>query len=209
MRLRNVKDKEEIIGNSDQVVKDPYKYKGKWKDIFKNNNPIYVEIGSGRCGFIYEFAKNNPNINFIGIEKFKSILALGLKSHEFTSNIRFISIDAIEVDKIFDHEIDRVYLNFSDPWPKKRHEKRRLTSKDYLDKYNDIFDSDRNIYIKTDNRKLFEYSLISLNKEGYIISDIHLDLHNDEINDNINTEYEEKFIKKGMPIYQAIMIKKK
>lgn len=209
MRLRNVKDKDIILENSKVFISNPKDYRGKWNELFGNNNPIYLEIGSGKCGFIYNFAKKYPNINFVGVEKYKSVLALGTKKYDFDlNNVKLISIDAIELASIFDHEIDRIYLNFSDPWPKKRHEKRRLTSLSYLNCYDKLFKSDNIIIQKTDNRKLFEYSLLSMSNNGYILSEIHLDLHKDEINDNINTEYEEKFVEKGMPIFMLKMIKK-
>ena len=209
MRLRNVKDKDVILNGSNVFINNPSDYKSNWKSIFKNNNDIYIEIGSGKCGFIYNLAKANPNINFVGVEKFASALALGFKKYDMDlDNLKIINVDAMELGNIFDHEIKRIYLNFSDPWPKKRHAKRRLTSLEFLKCYDNLFDGDKVIFQKTDNRKLFEFSLESLSSYGYVINEIHLDLHNDQIDDNINTEYEEKFVKKGMPIFMVKVTKK-
>ncbi|MBQ2639744.1 MAG: tRNA (guanosine(46)-N7)-methyltransferase TrmB [Bacilli bacterium] len=207
MRLRNVKNKEEILNNSKYLVKDYNKYFGKWKTLFKNNNPIYIEIGMGKGKFIRENAIKYPNINFIGIEKYDSVVAKCLPKIEGDiNNLLIIRMDALDIDKVFDHEIDRIYLNFSDPWPKKRHHLRRLSSKVFLDKYNNIFKNNKEIHMRTDNKELFEYSLISLSKKGYILEDVSLDLHskNEEI---ITTEYEDKFSSLGMPIYSLKAIK--
>lgn len=205
MRQRNVKNKETIINNSRYIILNPEHYLGLWQDIFGNSNPIYVEIGMGKGDFILGNAKKYPNINFIGIEKFDSILALALKKidQEELSNLKIVRLDAIDIINVFNHEIDKVYLNFSDPWPKKRHESRRLMSDLFLSKYENLFKLglDKEIEFKTDNRGLFEYSLVSFNKNGYKINDISLDLHNSDYPDNIETEYEHKFSSKGNPIY--------
>ena len=209
MRQRNVKNKKEIIENSSYVILEPSLYKGKWKEVFENNNPIYIEIGMGKGDFIIENAKRFPNINFIGIEKFDSIIALAIKKIPLgLSNLKLIRMDARNITDVFDKEIERIYLNFSDPWPKPRHEKRRLTSKDFLCLYNNIFRNDNDIMMKTDNRNLFEYSLISFNKMGYVIDEISLDLHNSCKEDNIETEYERKFSLKNNVIYYVKVIKK-
>lgn len=203
MRIRNIKDKEKILTNSKYILKD-YNLKGKWKEKFKNNNPICVEIGTGKCSFIYEMAYNNPNINYIGIERIDTVLALGIKEIEkrpHLNNLYLINYDALKVEEIFDHEIDTIYLNFSDPWPKKRHEKRRLTNFRFLKKYDIMFTSDSKIILKTDNESLFEYSIISLTKFGYKINDISLDLHKRVDYNNVMTEYEKKFSSKGCKIY--------
>ena len=202
MRLRNVKNKEEILNNCKIYINNPIEYKGKWHKIFKNNNPIQIEIGSGKCQFIKEMAKKHRNINFIAIEKYASVLAMGLKNYDAKpDNLKIINIDAKELNNVFQKEIDCIYLNFSDPWPKKRHYKRRLTSSEFLSIYDGIFKKSPKIIQKTDNMSLFEYSICSLTNHGYKIEDISLDLHKRENDDNINTEYEEKFIKKGFPIY--------
>ena len=203
MRQRNVKNKKEIIENSCYVVLNPFELKGKWKSLFNNTNPIYIEIGMGKGNFIIQNAIKYPNINFIGIEKFDSILALSIKkiSNYNFDNLKLLRMDALDIDKVFDREIDKIYLNFSDPWPKPRHEKRRLTSHVFLDKYNLVFKDNKCIEMKTDNRSLFEYSLISFNENNYKIKDISLDLHNDNTENNIMTEYEEKFSKLNNVIY--------
>lgn len=208
MRLRNVKNKETILASYDTVIKNPTDYKGNWHKLFNNDNPICLEIGTGKCKFIKELASRNPEINYIGIEKSASILALAIKNKDFPSNVRLINYDASKITDLFAKEITTIYLNFSDPWPKARHEKRRLTSKNFLDKYELLFNNEKNIIFKTDNRKLFEYSLISLVNNGFLIKNISLDLHNSEINDNILTEYEEKFAQKGERIYMVNVYKK-
>jgi len=208
MRLRNVKNKNEILNSKDIVIKNPEDFKGNWKSLFSNDNEIHLEIGTGKCKFIKELASRNPNFNYIGIEKSDSILALAVKEKDFPSNLKLICYDASKIDNLFDHEIAKIYLNFSDPWPKKRHAKRRLTSSEFLNKYNLIFETEKIIEFKTDNMGLFEYSLISFVENGYLIKDISLDLHNLENNDNILTEYEEKFSKKGFRIYKVLVYKK-
>ena len=208
MRLRNVKNKKEILDSKEIVIKSPEEYKGRFNNLFNNDNEIHLEIGTGKCKFIKELASRNPNINYIGIEKSDSILALAVKEKEFPENLKLMCYDADKIDELFDHEISKLYLNFSDPWPKKRHSKRRLTSDVFLKKYDLIFKNDKTIEFKTDNMGLFEYSLIQLVSHGYLINDISLDLHNSENNDNILTEYEEKFSKKGFRIYKVLVYKK-
>ena len=210
MRVRNVKNKEEIINNSNYIVMDPIKNKGSWQKVFNNSNPIYLEIGMGKGNFIIENAKKYPNINFIGLEKNSSVITYAIKKVNDIelSNLKFIRYDANRIDDIFDKEIDKLYLNFSDPWPKERHAKRRLTSNIFLEKYDKIFKKDRIIEMKTDNKNLFEYSLISLTNNGYIIVDISLNITEREDLDNIKTEYEEKFILKNNPIYFVRMLKR-
>ena len=209
MRVRNVKNKEEIISNSIYTIDNPESYKGKWQTLFNNNNPIYLEIGIGKGKFILENAKNNPNINYIGIEKNGSVLSYAIKKIEEykLSNLKLICFDANKIDEIFYKDIDLLYLNFSDPWPKNRHEKRRLTSSSFLEKYDKIFKADKLIEMKTDNQGLFEYSVISLVNNGYKIEDISLDLTNKEDFINIRTEYEEKYILKNNRIYYLKAIK--
>ena len=201
MRLRNIKNKEEIINNSSYIVKDYINYKGKWNTLFGNNNPIYIEIGMGMGKFILENAINNPNINYIGIEKQDNVLARCLPNiPEGISNLKILRLNALEIDQFFLHDIDLVYLNFSDPWPKVRHKMRRLTSSIFLEKYNSIFKDKKVIELRTDNLGLYIFSLESLSSFGYSFSDITFDL--DGTNPiRITTEYEDKFIKKGNKIY--------
>lgn len=201
MRLRNIKNAKEIIENSPYVIKNPQSFKGKYKTIFNNFNEIHIEIGTGKGKFIYEMAKNNPNINFIGIEKYESILlrAVEKMNQEPLPNLRFICLDAINLNEVFDHEITCLYLNFSDPWPKKRHARRRLTSEIFLNIYETLFVREKRIIIKTDNLTLFASSLLNLNNFGYIFNNVSLDLANSDI-PNIETEYEIKFKNQGIKI---------
>ncbi len=209
MRQRNVKNKKEIINNSNYIILDANKLKGSWNNVFQNNNPIYLEIGMGKGDFILENAKRYPNINFIGIEKFDSIIALAIKKiPEGINNLKLIRMDAMNIGDVFDKEIDRIYLNFSDPWPKPRHEKRRLTSSNFLNLFESVFKNNKEIMMKTDNRHLFEYSLISFNNNDYKIKEISLDLHSDNCDDNIETEYERKFSLNNNVIYYVKVEKK-
>lgn len=209
MRLRNVKNKDEILNASEYLIKCPEEYKGQWKELFGNDNPIYIEIGMGKGKFIIEHALTYPDVNFIGIEKFDSVLARSLpKIPEGVKNLYIVRMDALNIEKVFDKEISRIYLNFSDPWPKVRHHLRRLSSRVFLDKYDSIFVDDASIYMRTDNQGLYIYSLMSFSEHGYVLSDITFDLHSQEINNLITTEYEDKFSSKGMPIYAVVATKK-
>ncbi len=201
MRLRNVKNAYENLTKSSYFVKNPKENKEKWQEVFHNKNPIHLEIGMGKGQFLINMAKTYPNINFIGMEKFASVLVRAIKKieEEQLTNIRFICEDAKNIEDFFDREITTLYLNFSDPWPKTRHAKRRLTSKEFLKCYDKIFLKDCHIIQKTDNILLFAYSLEELSKHGYIFEKISLDLANSTIS-NIKTEYEEKFSSLGYKI---------
>lgn len=210
MRLRNVKNKDEILNSSEYLIKCPEEYKGKWNKLFGNDNPIYIEIGMGKGQFIIGNALKYPDINFIGIEKFDSVLARSLpKIPEGVKNLYIVRMDALNIENVFDKEISRIYLNFSDPWPKVRHHLRRLSSRVFLDKYDSIFVDDASIYMRTDNQGLYIYSLMSFSEHGYVLSDITFDLHAQDNDDLITTEYEDKFSSKGMPIYAVVATKKK
>lgn len=205
MRLRNIKNAyEKVAVNERYFIPNPNEFKGKWHEIFGNNNPIHIEIGMGKGRFLCELAAINPDINYIGIEKFTSVL---LRASEKLAeldlnNIKIINIDAINLCDYFDKdEITRIYLNFSDPWPKNAHAKRRLTSNRFLPLYQNVLNADGEIHFKTDNRKLFEFSLESLNEYGLSMKNISLDLHHSDFEGNIMTEYEEKFSAFG-PIYR-------
>lgn len=204
MRLRNVKGSDEIIKQSPYIIKQPEKQKGKYHLLFKKNNPIYIEIGMGKGDFLIKNALMYPNINFIGIEKFDSVIVRAVQKLEEQEipNLKLIKCDACIIDQIFDHEIDLIYLNFSDPWPKNKHEKRRLTSINFLKKYDLIFRSIKKIIMKTDNRQLFEFSIKSLTDYGYHIDDLSLNLYEDNIKDNIPSEYENRFHNRGDIIYK-------
>lgn len=203
MRLKKVKGATDEIMTSKYYINNPESYKGLYKTLF-NNNPIHIEIGMGKGDFIIGMALKYPNINFIGIEKYDSVLVKATRKLEELDikNLKLILYDANDIDKLFDKEISNIYLNFSDPWPKTRHERRRLTSFSFLEKYDKIFIDSKNIVMKTDNRKLFEYSIMSFNNYGYNINNISLDLYNDDIKDNVATEYEKKFVSKGNLIYK-------
>ena len=208
MRLKNIKGAKEYIENSPYIIDNPEKYRGKYNTLFDNNNELHLEIGMGKGNFIIEMAKKYPKINFIGIEMFDSVILRAVQKleNENLPNLKLIRYDATNIEKIFDKEINTLYLNFSDPWPKNRHEHRRLTSKRFLERYDKIFKGENHIIQKTDNRKLFEFSLISYVDYGYKINNLSLNLHEDKI-DNVETEYEKKFSELGMPIYM-IEIKK-
>ncbi len=208
MRLRNLKNNSELINNCNFLVKSPDEYKGKWKENFVNSeNPIHLEIGMGKGKFIYEMAKKYPNINFIGLEKYDNVMARAIKKMpEMLPNLLLINTDALNLASIFDHEISTVYLNFSDPWPKKRHTNRRLTSETFLAIYDHIFKDENIIIQKTDNILLFGYSLQSLSMYGYKFKEVTLDLANTDI-PNVTTEYEEKFMNEGTKINYLYAIK--
>lgn len=196
MRLKNIKGAAEKIQKGKYFIDNPKDYIGKWNTLFKNNNPIYIEIGIGKGNFIIKQALNNPNINYIGIEKYDSVILRAVeKTNELElSNLYLVRMDARLIEEILHKEVDLIYLNFSDPWPKDRHAKRRLTSREFLTRYDSIFKRNKKIIMKTDNIDLFEFSLNSLKEHGYNIDYISYDLHKDKEN-IITTEYEDKFTK--------------
>lgn len=199
MRLRNIKNAEEILNSSKYLLDSSVKQSKK--DIFKNNNPLHLEIGMGKGNFIIEMAKSYPDINFIGVEKYESVIARAAQKLECLEldNVRIICMDASKLDEVFGKEVDEIYLNFSDPWPKNRHFKRRLTYETYLKIYDKLFKKDASITIKTDNDKFFESTLVSLNNYGYVFDKVSLDLWNEDIF-SPKTEYEQKFGNKGFKI---------
>ena len=205
MRLKHIKNADVIVSSSSYVVNNPTDYKGKWNELFGNNNNIEIEIGTGRGKFITSLALNNPNINYIGIEKYDSPLVKAVKrleEHDI-KNLKLICMDAKNINDVFDHEISKIYLNFSDPWPKKRHAKRRLTSSNFLTLYETLFIGDKVIQMKTDNDDLYEYSLESFQENGYEI--VKTDTN---YKDEFTTEYEDKFIEKGKNINYIYVVKK-
>ncbi len=205
MRLKHIKNADIIINSSNYLIKNPNDYKGKWNELFGNDNPIEIEIGTGKGKFIIDKAIQNPNINYIGIEKYDTPLVNAVKilNNIELNNLKLICFDALNINDIFDKEISKIYLNFSDPWPKKRHEKRRLSSRQFLEKYDLIFKDEKRIQMKTDNDDLYEYSLISFEENGYEI--IKTDTN---YKDTITTEYEDKFIGKGKNINYIYVVKK-
>lgn len=210
MRLKNVKGAKEIIEKGTYYIDNPYELISNWQNVFKNNNPIYIEIGMGKGDFIIKNALQFPNINFIGIEKFDSVIVRAIqKSNELEiENLKLIRMDAERIDEVFANEVSKLYLNFSDPWPKDRHAKRRLTSPKFLSTYDKIFKNNiANIEMKTDNIDLFNYSVTTLKENGYNITYLTNDLHRENVF-NITTEYEEKFSKKGIKINKLEASKK-
>ena len=209
MRIRNLANASEIVSNSKYLIENPEDYRDKWQSVFKNSNPICLEVGTGKGNFIIDMAIKNPCVNFVGLEKYTSVIARALQKCEDLKldNLVFINGDALNLDKWFNKEIDTIYLNFSDPWPKKRHAKRRLTSEIFLSLYDKVFKDTCKIVQKTDNSILFESSIISLNNYGYKIEDISLDLWStDKIYSE--TEYEHKFRLQGDKIYYLRAVKK-
>ncbi len=207
MRVRNRKGATELLEAHPQyVILNPADAKGRWQEIFGNGHPIHVEVGSGKGAFVSGMAKANPDINYIGIDIQKSVLSYALDKVLATDvpNIKLLWVDGSDLTDYFeDGEIDRLYLNFSDPWPKKRHEKRRLTYRSFLATYQQILLENGEIHFKTDNRGLFEYSLVSFSQYGMKLKGVWLDLHASDFEDNVLTEYEQKFANKGQVIYRV------
>ena len=209
MRLRNIPGAEEAILNSDYCIKDPKSHRGVWQEIFPLIQPIHIEIGMGKGRFIMELAAAHPEINYIGIERYSSVLLRALQKMEMSplTNLKFICMDAAEITEVFsEHEVSRIYLNFSDPWPKDRHAKRRLTSQQFFGRYDVILSEDGQIEFKTDNQDLFSFSLEEIPQAGWHLDAFTRDLHQDPLlnKDNIMTEYEEKFSSIGNPICKLI-----
>lgn len=209
MRLRNVKGSRDEIARNSYVIKDAENYKGSWKAFLGNDRPIHIEIGMGKGKFLMELAAANPEINYIGIEKYSSVLVRALEKMEENplENVHFIRMDAEYICQVFgSEEADQIYLNFSDPWPKDRHAKRRLTSRQFLLRYDQILKKDGRIIFKTDNRNLFDFSLEEAREAGWTLELCTFDLHHSPyLSGNVMTEYEEKFVKKGNPICKMVI----
>ena len=216
MRLRNIPRAEGTVQAHKTVIKRPEDQKGCWRQVFGNKNPVYIEIGMGKGQFILNMAAKYPDINFVGIERYTSVLLRAVEkfdTDEFKelNNVRFICMDARNVEDVFaPGEVERIYLNFSDPWPKARHARRRLTSTEFLDRYEKVLAEGGRVEFKTDNTELFNFSLEQVKEAGWTLENFTYDLHhNEEMNqDNIMTEYEEKFSKKGNPINKLIAVRK-
>ena len=208
MRLRNVKGSRETIAANPLVIQDIKAQKGSWSEVFGNEKPLYIEIGMGKGQFIIEMARRNPDKNFIGIEKYSSVLVRALEKCEEDApeNLRFIRMDAEEILEVFDtDEVAGIYLNFSDPWPKDRHAKRRLTYRDFWARYKVILKPEGQVVFKTDNRPLFDFSLEEVEIAGWTLENVTFDLHHSEyMEGNVMTEYEEKFSSMGNPIFKLI-----
>ncbi len=212
MRLRNVTGSQEMIADSRFIVHEPFELKGKWGEEFGNANPIHVEIGMGKGRFIMELARTNPSINYIGIEKYSTVLlrAVQKQEQEQLENLRLIRMEAEDVCEVFDaEEVERIYLNFSDPWPKDRHAKRRLMSRQFLERYDMILARGGRIEFKTDNEVLFNFALDELEPAGWRADAVTRDLHHDAkmLEGNVMTEYEERFSSQGNPIYKCVVLR--
>lgn len=208
MRFRKKPWAEQEMATNKALIIEPKEYKGKWKEIFGNDNPIHIEIGCGKGQFLSKMSIKNPDINYIGIEKESSVIVAALKKSrvsEAGNNIRFFVLDVAEILDVFEvGEVERIYTNFADPWHrKKKWAKRRLTHKNFLNLYEQLFgEKGGEVFMKTDNKLLFEFSLNEIADKGWLLHNISLDLHNSEFEGNIMTEYEEKFSSQGMPIYR-------
>ena len=206
MRLRNIPGARDVIAGHEAVIKNEKEQKGHWEEVFGNDHPVRVEIGMGKGRFLMTMALEHPEINYIGIERYSSVLLRALERmdamEEPPSNIRFVCMDAAEIEEVFEPgEVDRIYLNFSDPWPKDRHAKRRLTSDRFLAVYDQILDREGVIEFKTDNQELFRFSLESIPQAGWKVLEKTFDLHHSDMaQGNVMTEYEEKFSAEGKPI---------
>lgn len=211
MRLRNVRGSREVIASNEFVVQEPETKKNHWKEVFGNDHPVRIEIGMGKGQFITELALRNPDINYVGIEKYSSVLirAIEKRSEIELPNLLFVRMDAEHICDVFgEEEVDRIYLNFSDPWPKGRHAKRRLPSKEFLGRYNGCLAKDGWVEFKTDNRPLFEFALEQAGEAGWQTKDVTWDLHHSEyMEGNIMTEYEQKFSSQGNPIHRVVLFR--
>lgn len=209
MRLKNVPGSREAIAESEYTIKNPEEMKGKWHQFFGNENPIHIEIGMGKGAFIMEMARRNPDINYIGIEKYSSVLIRAIEKRveePLMKNLFFIRMEAEYIGDVFaEGEVGYIYLNFSDPWPKDRHAKRRLTSRQFLKRYEGILAKDGGVTFKTDNVLLFDFSLEEVEAAGWKLENYTRDLHNSEYNEgNVMTEYEKKFSELGNPICRLV-----
>lgn len=209
MRLRNIPGADEAIADSPHCIQEPMAEKGRWNLIFGNENPIHIEIGMGKGQFIMQLAKEHPDINYIGIERYSSVLLRALQKMEIEPlpNIRFLCMDASIITEVFDEEeVAKIYLNFSDPWPKERHAKRRLTSRQFFERYDKILARNGVVEFKTDNDDLFAFSMEEVAEAGWTLDAHTFDLHHDPVlnEGNVMTEYEEKFSSLGHPIHKLI-----
>ena len=209
MRLRNIPGSREVIAENKWCVQEPEQQKGNWHTLFGNDHPIHIEIGMGKGQFLMALAERNPDINYVGIEKYSSVLLRALQKMDETplDNLKFIRMDAETITEVFEkNEVAQIYLNFSDPWPKDRHAKRRLTSKEFFARYDQILAKDGVVEFKTDNVDLFDFSLEQVELANWNLMAFTRDLHHDESMNqgNIMTEYEARFSAMGNPIHKLI-----
>lgn len=212
MRLRNIPHADDVILAHAVAIKNETEQKGNWHTLFGNNHPIHIEIGMGKGQFLLTLAKKYPTINYIGIERYSSVLLRALEKldsdeYEGLTNIRFICMDAADISEVFEKgEVEKIYLNFSDPWPKARHARRRLTSKEFFARYDRVLAADGTVEFKTDNRPLFDFSLEQVTEAGWTLNAHTFDLHHDPVMNegNVMTEYEQKFSSMGNPIHKLI-----
>ena len=213
MRLRNVKGSREQIAENKYVIKNAEEYRGRWKERFQDDRPIHLEIGMGKGKFLMETARLHPDVHYIGIEKYSSVLVRALEKMEENplTNIHFLRMDAEYICQYFaPGEVEQIYLNFSDPWPKDRHAKRRLTSRQFLSRYDEILKDGGKVVFKTDNRGLFDFSLEEAEAAGWTLDLCTFDLHHSRyLEGNVMTEYEEKFVQKGNPICKMVIHREK
>lgn len=232
MRLRNIPRAEGVLQAHPIVIKDEKNNKGKWSAVFGNDHPVHIEIGMGKGQFILNLAEKNPDINYIGVERYSSVLLRAVEKYnemcgknaliedvsdkdqlqiwDDIPNVRFICMDAADLSDVFEtNEIQKIYLNFSDPWPKKRHARRRLTSKEFFGRYEKVLAPEGVVEFKTDNTELFQFSLDEVKEAGWTLKAYTWDLHRDEVMNagNVMTEYEEKFSSMGNPIHKLIATK--
>ena len=210
MRLRNIPGAQDAILESPYVIQKPEAHKGAWAEVFPKKQPLHIEVGMGKGRFLMDLARLNPNINYVGIEMYDSVLLRALQKREELEaegetyeNLFFMRVDARLLPEIFEKgEVDKIYLNFSDPWPKARHAKRRLTSREFLERYDKILVPEGTVEFKTDNRELFEFSLEEVNETKWQLLAHTFDLHHNEemVKGNVMTEYEAKFSAQGKPI---------
>ena len=218
MRLRNIPGAQDAILESSYVVQEPQTKKGHWGEVFVKKQPLHIEVGMGKGRFLMDLARLHPDINYIGIEMYDSVLLRALQKREELeeagekfSNLVFIRVDARLLPEIFEKdEVDGIYLNFSDPWPKARHAKRRLTSREFLKRYEQVLKKEGTVEFKTDNRGLFEFSLEEVKESDWNLEVCTFDLHHDEelVKGNVMTEYEEKFSSMGNPICKMVIRQK-
>ncbi|WP_181349932.1 tRNA (guanosine(46)-N7)-methyltransferase TrmB [Thalassobacillus sp. CUG 92003] len=208
MRLRHKPWADQYMKDNNHIlIQEPFEQKGCWKQLFdQQERPLHLEVGTGKGQFIAGMGEQHSEVNFVGIERVKSVIVGALKKVKAkeTTNTRLAYVDAEDLRDLFvENEIDHIYLNFSDPWPKNRHEKRRLTYPTFLEQYQHILKDEGEITLKTDNLTFFEYSLVSFSKFGMTLQEVNLDLHETGDETNVPTEYEEKFSQKGQPIYRC------